>query len=348
MLSIDPCGGVMKAIILILIFLGTNLYAQENENLSSCERAIVSTERVCLGTKIISQVAVLISAVKLNKATGNIREACIAASQISRLSASGNLAYATACGNLVRLCRRTCLGDRQALICEEYEERANLAKIQGIVSTINLAKSTACAEAVSGRCIGNMAYMDAACPEFCLNPNNKHRSQCSVNQHLANISNELPGQASEEVARLALNDSNSLYDFEGTDSLVAIKKAKVSEQTNRGLTFSPGSDSSFAIDDEKTQVSGERIEKEILKPMGSAVVTIKSVGGSSERSKNERTVSSDESFDLRDFLPNGKKSPTRNISNIKYSDASITPANGLSNFQKVTRKLNEKRDELLP
>jgi hypothetical protein len=55
-------------------------------------------------------------------------------------------------------------------------------------------------------------------------------------------------------------------------------------------------------------------------------------------------------IDLKNFLPGGKNDPRRNPAsiNLGYADGSITSANGLTNFQKVTRKMNQKRPELMP
>ena len=60
--------------------------------------------------------------------------------------------------------------------------------------------------------------------------------------------------------------------------------------------------------------------------------------------------SSSSFFDLKKFLPGGEKAKQRNIASVnnKTSSSGVSEANGESNFQKVTRTINEKRGILLP
>ncbi len=55
-------------------------------------------------------------------------------------------------------------------------------------------------------------------------------------------------------------------------------------------------------------------------------------------------------FDLKKFLPGGEKAKQRSIASVNKptNSTGISTANGESNFQKVTRSINEKRGILLP
>jgi hypothetical protein len=317
----------MKNVCLLVILFLVNV---ENVNAQSCESAVKSMKRVCVSSKIVSQIISLLKVIESNKRSNNIYQACSLASQLSQISFKANTTFAMSCGRSAILCKRACTGDNRNSLCEHYQDQSELSKIQGIYEAINLTQSKECVAVAAGKCFQN--------GKVCRNNYANTSMQYNPSIQTASL---IPQEVipSYEVSK----KTNYVFDKDEKPS----GGAKVDEIPSAQSKFLNSEFSSSRIDAEKVPVEKDLGPKEILEGerkeqvSGSSTVNWVSKGGTLE------VVSDGINFRLEDFLPKGIKDPSRAVAS-EYQDAMITPANGLSNFQKVTRKMNEKRPELLP
>lgn len=346
---------------------------------SQCERAITSTKQVCSGLGIASQVSSLLKAIETQKRAGNIKQACEKASEMAQVNVVGNAAYVASCSNSVNSCKKACEDDIEVSVCESYESKVKLVSAQSALGAVNFAQSKACADAASGKCVGEDAYFNSECTQFCVNSLNQNHFKCVAVKN--NCENAQYASQNIQLCICAKNPMSSLcatqntnvveaksptpnLDFKSQDSdsdyngngQETTKNASVNRETNNLSSESLANRPSFVMNDKQSQSDKGIVNKDILQGYPNSNVS----GGSfsrPSRSNDNAGYSGSEihqvgytlsGFNLKDYLPNGKKDPTRQPAHTNYHDSTITSANGLTNFQKVTRKMNEKRLELLP
>ena len=345
----------------------------------ACSVQLDATKKQCKGAEWAqySSVALQLAAsVAQQKNAGNIKAACETAQKINTLGGVANGAVAAMCARAVNSCKTACGQD--ASECTQFDSYAKLAGMQAIESATALVGSTACANAVAGKCIGDEAYNDEDCTQFCMKPGRQDHPKCKIalnncsdstyaaqnvqmctciNNPLSPTCTSLANNPTASPSNLNLEDSGgSEFDFYGATG--EGQAANVNTPNGGGGGGLGGGGGSFAFGDGGGAGGGaEPLNKDILTGTGGvgggAGAIFGGGGGYADgqgggRASGGSGSSDPNAIDLRAFLPGGKKDPSRNPASAGYVDPSITKANGLTNWQKITRKMNEKKPELMP
>lgn len=350
-----------------------------------CEDAVKSTAKQCKGAEYAQYAPALLNlagAMAAAKSAGNTKKACETAKQIQGISGVTNAGVAALCQRAISSCKSKCTtaGDTvRTEKCEEYETYAKLSTAQAIADASAMAGSQSCADAASGDCVGEKAYTNSMCQEFCFKAANANHSKClsaAANcqnpsfaaqnvQYCTCLANPLspscragtgtpiPGTNNASLPNLGEDGIGAgEYDFNGSNAEAQAARANSPEGGGGGFGGGGGGSSPFG-EGGSGGTGDEPLNKEILTGTGGAAGGggIFGGGGYGEgvgRSGSGGSSSEEKGLDLSQFLPGGKKDPTRNPASAGYDDPTITKANGLTNWQKVTRKINEKRPELMP
>lgn len=320
------------------------------------------------------------------KSSGDIHGACQAAKKIQAMSLTANTSVATLCGTSIRTCKSTCKAQEDVegvKKCESFQGLVVAAGVQAGSDATAFAASSACANATAGKCTGDTAFNDEDCQQFCLKPGRQDHPKCQIamnncsnanyaaqnvqyctcvnNPYAPNCSNIAVNTPNNPTATPNFNDPLNSLDSDMDPLNNPLNPARVGAGGGGGYGSGGGAGlgggGSFAMPGDGSGGDGdESINKDILQGVSGGsggVGAIFGGGGYNEGSggaqqKSGSSGSGDGGFDLRAFLPGGKKDPKRNPASAGYADPTITKANGLSNWQKVTRKMNEKRPELMP
>ncbi len=195
--------------------------------------------------------------------------------------------------------------------------------------------------------------------QYCTCVNNPFSPNCTTIGGPASPNSPVPGGV-PGPGSLDFNDDAFArdYDYGGNGDQQGSAARVNAQQGGGGGGGLDGGGGSFAFgSNEGTGSNQEPLDKDILYGTrggsGGGIVGGAgggygngSFGGGGARGGSGNTK--DSGIDLKAFLPGGKKDPTRNPASAGYADPTITKANGLTNWQKVTRKMNEKRPELMP
>ncbi|MES2769433.1 MAG: hypothetical protein V4596_09835 [Bdellovibrionota bacterium] len=351
-----------------------------------CEDALKKTKKQCTGAEWSQYSAAAIQTATTVMSlinAGKTKDACEAAQKLNGFGALSNAAVSAYCYKAISSCKKTCDPKKDnpeaAGQCDAFNEHAGLAGKQAVENATAYAGSAACANAAAGKCIGQEAYNDEECTQFCMKPGRQEHPKCKLAlnncsnaayaaqnvQYCTCLSNPLspscranagtPVPGSGNPSGLNLDDDGiggADYDFNGVDAQG--KAANTNSGDGGGGGFNAGGGGSSAFGDSGGGGSGdEPLNKEILTGTGGAAGAgggFFGGGGYGEgnSAKGGSKSGEDKGIDLSAFLPGGKQDPTRNPASAGYGDPTITKANGLTNWQKVTRKLNEKRPELMP
>jgi hypothetical protein len=351
-----------------------------------CLDAVKSTQKQCKGAEYAQYAPTLLNlagAMASAKSAGNTKKACEVAKQIKGISGVTNAGVAAMCQRAISSCKSKCTKADDAVSierCEEYETYAKLSTSQAIADASAMVGSQSCADAASGDCIGENAYTNSMCQEFCFKAANANHTKClsasascknpsfaAQNvQYCTCLANPLspscrsgagtpvPGTNASGLPDLGEDGIGAGdYDFNGSNA--EAQAAKANSPQGGGGGFGGGGGGSSPFGEGGGGGNGdEPLNKEILTGTGGAAGGAGILGGTGGygegggRSGRSGGGSEEKGFDLSQFLPGGKKDPTRNPASAGYDDPTITKANGLTNWQKVTRKINEKRPELMP
>lgn len=353
-----------------------------------CDSALKTTQQSCKGAAFMTNNAQMIQlggAVIQAKKAGNTKQACESAKKLNLLGAGANAYTAQSCARAVRTCKSQCIkGDPQtgkidAEQCDEFDDYAKTSTMQAVQYGFAYAASSACADEVADKCIGPEASNNEECQQFCTKPGRQDHPKCKIAlnscgdanfaaqnaQYCTCVTNPFnPNCASvaslpvpTKPPELNLDDAGlggSDYDFAG--GVGEPRTTSVNSGDGSGGGFGGGGDGSAAFGAEGAGGAGdEALNKDILTGSGSGggAAGIFGGGGFAEGGAGGGKGSGgndleDKGFDLKAFLPGGKNDPSRNPASAGYGDPSITKANGLTNFQKVTAKMNQKRPEMAP
>jgi hypothetical protein len=297
------------------------------DSLSHCTSALTSTRRICRGTTIAIEIMVALKAYESFRRTENIREACQEAQQISQISYAGNSIYALNCERSIRHCKRACKDENEIALCEDFEDQVKLATVQAISNAQTISGSKACATATLDKCANDTC--------------------------LQNTSSPLPEYINSDIIpeprndNLELKDDKSVSDYDFKPKELSNNKSHVNISKKNSLGFEVGSEKSFPIDSPQGISNPDSIEKDILRGTNSVSSgTTLGYSNNVEETYTPNLNKKNANINLKDFLPGGPKYQ-HNMRNT-HGNPELTPANGLSNFQKITRKINEKRSELIP
>jgi hypothetical protein len=270
-------------------------------------------------------------------------------------------------------------GKDDAEQCSEFDGYAQQAVAQATASALAFGQSKACADAVDAKCVGDAAANDEDCQQFCMKPGRQDHPKCKIafnncadptyasqnvqmctcmNNPFAPGCSNLGGPLPTTPLPPAFNPDDgsggvSDYDFGAGENAVRGASVNAGEGAGSGGGFGNGGGSSPFGADGKPGTGDEGLNKDILTGSGGSsggAGAIFGGGGYVEGGGGLKggATKDENGLDLRAFLPGGKKDPNRNPASAGFGDPSITKANGLTNFQKVTRKMNEKRPELMP
>jgi hypothetical protein len=315
--------------VLLILFLSTLNAQTMDTSQAHCNHATISTQKKCNGVSIAAQMIVAFAAFESHKKAKNIKEACEQAQYLSRIIMAGNYAFVTSCQSSVSACKRACRYEDSS-VCDDYEERVRVATLQSIISALSYSQSKACIDAVTAKDVNEIASAPA-------NP-------------IGNLNVPVDAAKNFDMENKAFQfdpaDTTEPYDYEGNK--ITSKKAKVDTPDSGATGFKSGGAASFVMAGDTLSPETERLNKDILQGTNNipthALVTYSKESQVPVDDTSKFDSGSDRSFNLKDFLPGGPKYK-RGLANIKVE---ITPANGLNNFQKVTRVINDKRSELLP
>lgn len=355
-----------------------------------CTAQIPITEKYCKSLTWMNESATgqiangLISAFTAAQSAGNTKAACESAKKINTISTGLNGAAAALCYKSVKTCITACStktnanNEENLKTCEKYNTYAQLATAQAVQSASAMLGSQACADAASGDCVGEKAFTNSICQEFCFKVANAQHPKClnaAANcqnpnyaaqnvQQCTCIANPLSPSCRTATGSPVPTTTASVpnlgedgigagdYDFNGANAEGSAAKANAVQGGGGG--FGGGGSSSPFGEGGGGGPSDDPFNKEILTGTGGAAGGAAGIfggGGYAEggsRGGRPGTTGEEKGLDLSQFLPGGKKDPRRNPASAGYADPTITKANGLTNWQKVTRKINEKRPELAP
>lgn len=357
------------------------------DEMQSCNAAKTKLEKDCKGATLSQQfgpvASQVLSSFAMLKSSGDINGACNAAKQIQGLSFSANASVSALCGMSIRSCKTKCAKDESAVKeCSEYEKYTVASGMQAAQEAAAFAQSSACANATAGKCTVETAYNDEDCPQFCLKPGRQDHPKCQIAmnncananyaaqnvQYCTCVNNPFaPNCSNLAVANpngngnpnLNLDDTLANADYDMDPFNPNGSAARVNAQPGGGSGAGGGlGGGSFAMPGDGSGDTGDDpLSKDILHGTGGGSGGVGAIfggggynegSGSAQQKSGSGAGSGDSGFDLRAFLPGGKKDPKRNPASAGYTDPTITKANGLTNWQKVTRKMNEKRPELMP
>ncbi len=270
--------------------------------------------------------------------------------------------------------------------CESFDGVVKAAATQSVQSAQNFATSSECVESVSGPCVGPSAYDNDNCPEFCQKPGRQNHMKCRIAashcsdfnfaaqniklcacitnplspacgnanpRDLANappiVETTKPSQPSFEDTQFSKDYDTHFKEHEPTPSRVQGNNDYVDGSV-------PNSGKSFVYE-EDAAVGAVRTAYDTNILYGTnrtpppALGTPESIYGYSPAHYEPQPVKS-EGFDLRDYLPEtlvGRSKPkTRIPASAGYADQTITKADGLTNWQKVSRRIRILQPELIP
>lgn len=363
--GVYKCPAVRSAV-------ATDPYGQTLAAAGSCGTALKKAETQCKGTSIsiTNMVVGLASQLSAAKASGNTKAACTSAAKIQAVTGATNAVVATMCIRAINTCKAECTYQKDTAgveACGRFEGHASAAVAQATQSAIDMVGSKACANMADEGCLGENAYKNTQCAQFCYKPENAGHAKCvnlaqqcviptfasqnpQICKNLGNNPVPTPGIAAGSP-NLGDDAGDSAYDFEGATAEGRGASTNTPGGAGGGGLGSDGG--SFAIGGDGGQGAvADPADKDILMGQGSGAAGGFFGGGGGGYAEGGRGgsggSSDDKGIDLRAFLPGGKNDPSRNPASAGYGDPSITKANGLTNWQKVTRKMNEKRPELMP
>lgn len=269
--------------------------------------------------------------------------------------------------------------------CESFKSNnATSGFLQSATDATTFAASAQCESAADAKCVGANAASDPECAQFCAQPGRESHPKCALaasscsnptfaqqnTQFCQCLQNPLSGGCStaqfpssldSQIDKLSgnLNDlnGNESNDFLGNDSKGSNSAGSNPSGGGSGFSGANGSSSPIAGSDGSEDGQGSAQDKDILTGLsggsGSSGAFFGYGSGSSQGSGSSYNGSSEKNsaggIDLRSFLPGGKNDPQRAIA-AQEAATGITRANGLSNFEKVTRKINQliQAGELIP
>jgi len=358
----------------------------------ACVSAHDAAENYCLAQQLAAPITAQLAAYKSQMNSGDTKAACKTAKQVALLSATANTATSVLCVKKSNACITACesqaatqavadgpAASKLAADCKNSKTfLAVSAALQGMQSLQAFGQSKLCEEAASGKCIGDNAYNDSDCMQYCMKPGRQNDPKCRIAmasctdpqyavqnaQYCACLQNP-SGQGCSNIidppnptvtdglpqlgGNLGGDEFGQLDNKPGGSS--ANNDTRAGGYGGGGL----GGGSSFPIAGSDNRApTDEQKDKDILNGYGGASGGGFGYGGGgggygTAGGGSGRGGDSGSGIDLRSFLPGQKNDPRRNpASALGYADSSITSANGLTNFQKITRKLNQKRPELMP
>lgn len=368
---------------------------------TQCVSSFNRTRVACNGIVFSSVAQVILGQFQAAKSDGNVKEACEKAAQLNKIGGLLNLAFAVTCqqaqAQCVRVCEAATRGpaseqiatyEANAAYCQEKSMIANLSMVQVAMNATQFAGSKACADAASGKCIGENAFNDEECIQFCQKPGRQQHPKCV--QTIASCSDATYRSQNSQLCTCMTNPSaqgcgglqlppitvptttvDTTDPFENLGELPPIDEytgnpEKLSDGSkvnspggggSGGGLGGGGGSSPFGQNDGQGGTGDEALDKDILGgqggggggvPVGGGSGGYEGGGGAAGSRNGNGSGKDSPGFDLRAFLPGGKKDPKRGLASAGYADQSITAANGLTNFEKVTKRMNQKQPELLP
>lgn len=365
----------------------------EDAAYADCVSAHDAAENYCLAQQLAAPIAAQLAAYKSQMNSGDTKAACKTAKQAAFLSASANIATSVLCVKKSNACITACEsqaatqavadGPSATALAKSCKESKNFlavsAALQGMQSLQAFGQSKLCEEAASGKCIGENAYNDSDCMQYCMKPGRQNDPKCRVAmasctdpqyaaqnaQYCSCLRNPTGQGCSNIIDPPTPNLADGLPQLDGNlggDEFGQPDNKPGGSSANNdtraggsgGAALGSGSSSPVAGTNGNNATGDEPKDKDILNGYGGSNGGGFGYGGGgggygTASGGSGRSGDSDSGIDLRSFLPGQKNDPRRNpASMLGYADRSITSANGLTNFQKITRKMNQKRPELMP
>ncbi len=362
---------------------------------TACEDSYTRANRACTAQEISPTISSSLTAFTQLKASGNIKDACNKAKDLSLVSLGANAGFAVACNRFAADCERQCASNNDYLYgssaemppsqmlreCKNFKQNYIAGVSQAIQDASSYAQSKACAEAADAKCVGQNAVNDPDCVQFCSQPGRESHPKCALagascqnptfaqqnaqfcqclqnpfgpNCSTAQFPTRPGNNGNDPLAGLRTNVGglgDGENDFLGNESRGG-SNSGAGGPNGGGSGFSGGAGASSPIaGDGGGEGSGdEPLNKDILTGSGGggggAGGFFGYGGGGGEGSAGGGRGGSGSSdggsgIDLRAFLPGGKNDPRRGPASLEEASG-ITKSDGLTNFQKVTRKINQK------
>jgi hypothetical protein len=360
--------------------------------LAACEAAHTRAESACKRVEQTGMASQLLGQFSQVKAAGNIKKACGLAKIISALSLGANAGFGFQCQRTANACVTACdPKDRKnpaafrpyKAECVGFKENAIAGYLQAGADAANFAVSAQCEKVADAKCVGQNAFNDPDCAQFCSQPGRESHPRCALaaancqnpafaqqnaqfcqclqNPFAPNCStamNPIPRQQGNDPLaglRPTANELGDLgeEDFLGNESRGNFGGQAIPTQGGSGFNGGGGGSSPIAGSSGTDGSGDEPLNKDILTGQGGgggSAGGFFGYGGSGggEGSGGSRGGGGEGSggsgIDLRAFLPGGKNDPRRGLASVEEATG-ITRSDGLTNFQKVTRKINQKLAE---
>lgn len=265
--------------------------------------------------------------------------------------------------------------------CVGFKDNAIAGYIQAGADAANFAISAQCEKAADAKCVGQNAVNDPDCVQFCSQPGRESHPKCALagancqnptfaqqnaqfcqclqnpfgpNCSTAQFPNRPNNNGNDPLAGLRTNVGglgDGENDFLGKPRGGSNSGAGGPNGGGSGFNGGAGASSPIAGDGSGEGNGDEPLNKEILTGSGGGsggaggFFGYGSGGGEGSAGGGGRGGSGSgdggSGIDLRAFLPGGKNDPRRGPASLEEASG-ITKSDGLTNFQKVTRKINQK------
>lgn len=266
--------------------------------------------------------------------------------------------------------------------CQRLKRNAIAGYIQAGADAANFAISAQCEKAADAKCVGQNAVNDPDCVQFCSQPGRESHPKCALagancqnptfaqqnaqfcqclqnpfgpNCSTAQFPTRPGNNGNDPLAGIRTNVgglADGENDFLGNDSRGGSNSGGGGPNGGgSGFNGGAGASSPIAGDGSGEGNGDEPLNKEILTGSGGGsggaggFFGYGSGGGEGSAGGGGRGGSGSgdggSGIDLRAFLPGGKNDPRRGPASLEEASG-ITKSDGLTNFQKVTRKINQK------
>ena len=341
-----------------------------------CACARQRAQRWCADGSDISLAVTLLSGMSRVFGTGDMKKTCNFMKSSAGISGTVNAVIGVQCERVIRACRQTC-DERVAThiphlgACNDLGQERNKLLVQMAANALNFKQLNDSCKQINAGASANTRKRNFT-TEDCHRPEHFYKKECIC---LRDPNSVQCNDAGGDIPNPNLGGFDDNYRdnqfFEDENQFDS-----ASSQQGSGSFTPPGggggalgggglSGSGSSSSNSSSKSDDPEYDTDIVGGVQSASGGGGSGGGSggggykdasSTSARNPSSTkagslgSSSSFFDLKKFLPGGSKAKKRSIASVGKvtSSKKISTANGESNFQKITRTMNEKRGILLP